>query len=390
MTTLLTGLRLTDFRGYATLNLALTGRLTVLVGANAQGKTNLLRAVETLGLGDSGETPGELVRFGAAAAAVEGRLERDGRQERLALQVTAKGLKLAVDGKAATRPRWVGRLPVLFVGPDDRGQVTGPPSARRAMLDELLEQTDPGYLAALRAYRQALRQRNRALSRPESLPEEIEIWEEPLARAGGILLARRIAALASLAPRAAAWHRELVGPAADSGAAPKELAVAYAAGTPAPTDGGNAGWEAALREIFAASRDRERAWGSTLAGPHRDEVEIALDGRRLKDTGSSGEIWSAILAFSLASAEYLGERLGTLPVLLLDDVLTALDEVRRDRLLGILAGLPQSLLTATHAPAGLTGTVYVARAHALTRRDDAPQEQAAWAATQDFGLSVRC
>jgi len=386
MTALLTGLRLTDFRGYAALDLALGDRLTVLAGANAQGKTNLLRAVEVLGLGDPGAAAGELIRFGAASAAIEARIDRNGRPERMALVATGRGLKLAVDGKAATRPRWIGRLPVLFVGPDDRGQVTGPPSARRALLDELLEQTDAGYLAALREYRRALRQSNRALSRPEALPEEIEIWEEPLARSGGVLLQRRIEALARLAPRAASWHHELTG-----APSPKELRVSYAAGTPAPAAPSAAAWDAALRAAFDAQRSRERAWGSTLTGPHRDEVEIALDGRLLKETGSSGEIWSAILAFALASAEYLGERLGSLPLLLLDDVLTALDDVRRDRLLGVLAGLPQALLSTTQAPAGDACTVYTVAAHTLTRRPGAgSQEERAWNASPDFGLSARC
>jgi DNA replication and repair protein RecF len=375
---ILRALRATNFRGYAELGVELAGRLTVLAGDNAQGKTNFLRAVETLGLGDaSALADGEAVRFGAERAAVEGRIEKDGGSydERLRVDLSnVSSVKLSLNGKAVPRSRWIGRLPVLFVGPEDRDQVTGPPSARRALLDELLEQCEPEYLAALREYRRALRQRNRALSRPESTEGEIEIWEEPLARAGSVLLAHRLRAVSVLGPRATEWHRELVGGNAAAGNADSDgLSIEYVSEIPAAAAGeAISALAQSLAEALASGRARERLFGSTLVGPHRDEVSISFAGRPLKGAGSSGEIWSAILALALASAEHLGRRLGTLPVLLLDDVLTALDETRRDRLLGVLLGMPQAMLTTTHRPRVLAGRavdVFAVSGHSLERVD---------------------
>ena len=391
-------LRATDFRGYAELNVELDGRLTVLAGDNAQGKTNFLRAVETLGMGDSAAlAAGEAVRFGAEKAAVEGKVEKGGSSydERLRVDLSTAsrdgeqgsrairsgslgksvsgfgaggehgspnaksvsgfgaGVRLSLNGKTVPRSRWIGRLPVLFVGPEDRDQVTGPPSARRALLDELLEQCEPEYLTALREYRRALRQRNRALSRAESSEEEIEIWEEPLARAGSILLAHRLKAVSALGPRATEWHRELVGGGGGGGLG-DGLAVEYVSEFPLAAAGASASAIAkALAEALASARGHERLFGSTLVGPHRDEVSISFAGRLLKGAGSSGEIWSAILSLAFASAEHLGRKLGSLPVLLLDDVLTALDATRRERLLSVLMGFPQALLTTTHRPQAL-------------------------------------
>jgi DNA replication and repair protein RecF len=130
-------------------------------------------------------------------------------------------------------------------------------------------------------------------------------------------------------------------------------------------------------------------------GPHRDEIAISLKGRPLKGSGSSGEIWSAILALALASAEHLGRRLGILPVLLLDDVLTVLDIRRRGRLLRVLAGLPQAMLTTTRLPDGLEGTaeVFEVSGHRLLRRGEPAPDGGGEGETEwesDRGLLARC
>lgn len=361
---ILSRIALTDFRGYASARAELGGSLTVLEGDNAQGKTNFLRAVELLGLGEARDGGGSSVRFGADEALVEGEAEGEGGvRERLTSVVPARGgAKLALNGKRVQRAKWVGRLPVLFVGPEDRDQVTGPPSARRALLDELLEQCEPAYLRAVREYRLALRQRNRALERPDAAAEEVEIWEEPLAEHGGMVVFHRLRALEALGPRAAAWYGRLAGE--DAG-----LGLAYRGSLERVPAGGPAGCAEALREAYASARERERALGSTATGPHRDEVEISLGGRALKGTGSSGEIWTAVLALALASAERLGERLGRLPLLLLDDVLTWLDEGRAKRLLGVLAGMPQAMLAATRLPESVPArAVFTVSAHKLARQ----------------------
>lgn len=395
---MLSAINLTNFRGYSELSLDLEGPLTILVGDNAQGKTNFLRALEVLGLGDSRELAGpDLIRFGASQGRIEGCVERAGLRERLLAGLSTRGARLFVNGKAVTRPRWVGRLPVLFVGPEDRSHVTGPPAARRALLDELLEQCEPAYLSALREYRRALRQRNRALAQGVvAHPEEIEIWEEPLARAGGILLSSREQALAALAPRTQAWYRELAGDGhpVRGPAVGGDLVIAYQTEMSRPAGRGSPEtWSDALRAAYASARERERAWGSTLVGPHRDDVAISLRGRALKGIGSAGEIWNAIVALALSFAEHLGQQCGSLPLLLLDDVLSVLDPSHGDRLLGVVQGLPQVFLTTTQCPAGVgaSAVVYEVRRHQLARLEPKRTVTALWEEEKrSRDLFVRC
>lgn len=381
----LASLRLANFRGYADVCVPMEARLTVLAGGNAQGKTNFLRAVQVLGLGDGRSGGAEQVRFGESQGAVEGRVLYGNHEDRMAVTMGRSGsARLILNGKQVSRPRWVGRLPVLFVGPADREKVTGPPSARRALLDDLLEQGSPAYLAARKNYQRALRQRNRALSDPGAAPEAVEIWEEPLARHGGVMAAHRVAALSALSPRADAWHGELGGRSA------KSLSLNYESGAWKPEEGRKAGersvqptspaeWERLLRERFAGLRERERAAGTSLAGPHRDEVGISLEGHLLRETGSSGEIWTAILSLVFSSAEYLGQKLGAFPLLLLDDVLAALDSPRSARLLAILEQYdPQAVLATAQPVPRHGGRTYRVEGHRITFSEDFAIGEKAW------------
>lgn len=367
----LSSLKLTDFRGYTALQVKLGGRLTVLTGGNAQGKTNFLRSVQTLGLGDAREAGGEQVRFGRDVGAIEGCVSCRDAEDRLLVTISRSGTaRLSINGKAASRPRWVGRLPVLFVGPGDRDRIMGPPAARRAVLDELLEQVDAAYLVARRGYQRALRQRNRALAAPRFEMEAIAIWEDALAKHGAVLSAGRVQVLSALGPQIGAWHRELTD------GEVKDLALNYVSGASrqdslaaGPDSGSVSSWECVLRARFKEMRERERAAGTTLVGPHRDEVEIRLEDHALRETGSSGEIWTVILAQVLASAEYLGEKLGRFPVLLLDDVMATLDRERSERLLAVLSRYdPQAVLTTTDKVAeGYAEEMFAVAGHTLER-----------------------
>jgi len=340
---ILESLALSDFRGYSSLELDLDGRLSVLVGRNAQGKTNLLRSIELLGLGDAHGSWDDMIRFGGTEAIVEGSVKSSAGSEQMIALISPSGAKLSLNGKRATRPSWVGRLPVLFIGPDDRNQVVGPPSVRREMLDEMLEQSEPAYLAALREFRRALKQRNRALEFPGSGREEVEVWDDPVTEHGGLLISHRLRILENVAPRAAAWYRELSG-------SEVELRVSYKSGSGLPA--GNSARECAdcLRAALAATREREMAQGTTVVGPHRDDVEIVLGASAMRSVGSAGEVWTAILSLALSFAERMGEKMGRLPLLLLDDVLSSLDSDRKGRLLGVLEEMTQAVLTTTQVP----------------------------------------
>jgi len=178
---------------------------------------------------------------------------------------------------------------------------------------------------------------------------------------GGILVHHRLRVLSALSPRAGAWYHQLAGKAGEFGLAYRGTVVAPDAASPTVC-------ARVLREAWANDRPRDKAVGTTSVGPHRDDVDISLGGRALKGMGSSGEIWTAVLSLSLASAEYLGERLGHLPLLLLDDVLTWLDPARSRRVLEVLAGMPQVILTTTRLPEGVPAkTVFEVKEHTILR-----------------------
>ena len=364
-------LRLFRFRNYADETVELGPGLNVLSGSNAQGKTNLLEAVATLALSRSprAATLGELVSWGEPLCRVEGRVQRPEGPTVIDVRIGRGGggrergtRTVTVDGSALPARRLLGICPVVLFWPDDLQLVKGGPEGRRRLLDMVLSQIDPHAADALLRYRRALEQRNallRQLRAGASSGGELPQFTAELVRHGGEVRAHRARLVGDLQPLAAAALHEL----SDGG---ENLGLRYATDRDDEggvlDDGAGGGTAAenpldavAASEVLAATLRRrgaeELARGVTVAGPHRDDVEILLGGRPARGTASQGQQRSAVLACKLAEVRHLAGVAGVAPVLLLDDVLSELDADRRSRLLaGLGAGRgSQALLTTTEA-----------------------------------------
>jgi DNA replication and repair protein RecF len=374
-------LSLTDFRNYRQAELELAAGVSTFLGANGQGKTNLLEALGYLASGASHRvaTDAPLVRTGAERAVLRVAVVRGDRELLVEVEINPGRANRARLGRAAVpRPsEVVGVLRTVLFAPEDLALVKGDPEGRRRFLDELLTVRSPRFSAVRADYDRVLRQRNSLLRTAAAARRggargelaTLDVWDQHLATAGAELLAGRLDLVQALRPHLLAAHEAVA-------AQPVEVVLRYrsnlsepAAEVPVPgfdqriaaelLEGtGRDELAAALLGRLAALRGQELDRGVTLAGPHRDDLLIELAGLPAKGYASHGESWSLALALRLASYELMRADGGE-PVLLLDDVFAELDTSRRRRLAELVAGAEQVLVTAAvddDVPAVLAGT----------------------------------
>jgi DNA replication and repair protein RecF len=284
----------------------------------------------------------ELVRWSAPLARAEGRLVPDRTVEVvLAREGPSTGRKRIRIGGS---PRRAVALPAVLrsvvFAPEDMLMVVGPPSLRRSALDALATQLHPVYARDLATYGRALAQRNallRAIREEQAGRDSLPPWDAALLDAGASVLAARLALVGEMDDPLAAAHAEI---------APGEgrLGVTYESNaSPLPGEGPRE----ALARRLADTADKEVWNGSTLVGPHRDDIAFRLDGREMTGFASRGQQRTAILAWKLAELDLLAAIDGRPPLLLLDDVFSELDPGRRAHLVRRIAGLPQAFVTTT-------------------------------------------
>jgi len=369
-------LSLTDFRSYAGLELDLEAGVSVLIGPNGQGKTNIVEAIGYLAHHSSHRVAldAPLIRAGAAQAVIRGLVQHEERTALIELELNPGRMNRAkLNRSPVPRPREVlGYLRTVLFAPEDLALVKGDPSERRRFLDELLVTRAPRMAAVRADYDRALKQRN-ALLRTASLPRRaarsggpapelatLDAWDAHLARSGAQLLAARYELLGLLSPlvdkayATIAGHgvtfldyRRSVPPARHANHIEDQSELVAQ-----PTGHSAAELESALLAAFAEARPAELDRGMTLVGPHRDDLVLQLEaeGHRLlaKNHASHGESWSYALALKLAAYELL-QADGVEPVLILDDVFAELDSSRRRHLLAVVASAEQVLITAAVA-----------------------------------------
>ena len=359
-------LSLHDFRSYPEVEIALEPGPTAFVGANGQGKTNLVEAIDYLSRLDShrvsSDTP--LVRAGAERAVVRAEVVRGDRTALLELEITpGRANRARVNRAALPRTRdLVGVLRTVTFSPEDLALVKGDPSDRRRFLDGLLVLRTPRLAGVKADYERVLRQRNTLLKSARSGRytnrqvdlSTLDIWDDKLATLGGEIVAARVALLHDLAPFLVESYRTVATRAAPER---RDVTASYR-GSVVADDESPAGVREALLAGIEERRRDELDRAVTLVGPHRDEVELAIGELPAKGYASHGESWSLALALRLASFTLLRDDDGDDPVLILDDVFAELDEGRREQLAELVGDAEQVLVTAAVAddvPTALAG-----------------------------------
>lgn len=345
----LSRLELTDFRNYESLRLDCERQLGILVGQNAQGKTNVLEAVLLLALGRSPRTSrdAELVRWGCQEAIVRGEVRRTAREPvTVSVGLRADGSKqVKVDGEPRRRlADAVGEINVVLFGPEGLRLVSGGPSERRGYLNGCLGQTSRAYLEALASYKGVLRQRNGLLRQAQQRPVDPELlaaYDDQFAAAAARLMVHRAQQVTLLAAEAARVHEGLSG-------GREQLQLRYDPSVRCPlTD--EAEVAAAVVERLVARQDESLRRGVTLLGPHRDDLDVALDGREARTYASQGQQRTAALSLKIAELRVVAQAIGEPPLLLLDDVLSELDPLRRAAVMALVDEADQVLVTCADA-----------------------------------------
>jgi len=356
---LLAQLTLADFRNYDQLDLSPSAGLNVFVGANAQGKSNLLEGIAMLGTGKSFRTSREsdTIRMGCEGATLHGEAVLRAGSVELACAVERSGRgthkTYTVNGSNVRYAGYIGRMRVVTFVPADLSLAAGTPAARRAFVNIALSQSEPRYYHALARYRKVVQQKNallRGVIEPD--PELLETYNRSMVEAGTEIVLARAELIRALGQQAARAHTRF--------AASEAFDVVYEPDVP---------FETPQREVVAAAfetrlqhcAEAERLRKSSIAGPHRDDVGLLLDRRSLAAYGSQGQQRTAVLALKVAEYAIMRERSDEAPLLLLDDVLSELDEERAAAFLHEIGEYEQAFITATHLPGGLPSGAQIAR-----------------------------
>jgi DNA replication and repair protein RecF len=367
---------LTDFRSYDRVAVDLDPGISVLVGQNGTGKTNLVEALGYVATLDSHRvaTDAPLVRAGAAAAIIRCAIVHDGRELLVELEIVpGKANRARLNRSPVRRSREVlGALRMVLFAPEDLELVRGDPAERRRYLDDLLVARLPRFAGVRADYDRVVKQRNALLrtaylsrkvggSRGQDL-STLGVWDQHLAQHGAELLAGRLELVAALGPHLTKAYDAVA-------AGPSTAAISYSSPLGESLLPDRSVLQEALLAALAERRPAEIERGVTLVGPHRDDLSLMLGELPVRGYASHGESWSYALALRLAAYDLLRSD-GIEPVLVLDDVFAELDAGRRDRLAALVADATQLLVTCAvpeDVPAALQGARYDVRPGTVTR-----------------------
>ncbi|HLH54009.1 MAG TPA: DNA replication/repair protein RecF [Verrucomicrobiae bacterium] len=313
-------LRLRDFRNYARLDAQFGPGFHLLLGDNAQGKTNILEAIYLVATLRSfrGVGSAQMVRHGQKGYFVGTKIVAQGEHE-TKMYWSLRERSLTLDNAAVRKlTDYLGVLRTVVFCSEDMLLVKGPAKARRRFLDLLLSQTHPNYLPVLQRYAKALRSRNALLKRPIVDAAALDSFSHELVNAGRQIIQLRAELVPKFSPLARLAYKRVSRDA-------EELRLSYV-----PSVRGDFAVE------LAQSQSRERTYRATQVGPHRDEIEMLLDERPAGEFGSEGQKRTLAIALKMAQAEYLTGLNGAPPVLLIDDIMGELDLKRRTGLVPLL------------------------------------------------------
>lgn len=360
---LITNLNLTNYRSYSTLDLNLGSGITIFVGKNGEGKTNIAESILYLTFLNShrasGNTP--LVKLGANAAYIRAKVKYPEREILVELEINIDKANRAKINQNPTRSQKeiFGIVQAIYFSPEDLDIVRGDPSERRRFIDQLLTLRSPRVAAVISDYERAVKQRN-SLLKTRASTQALEPWDKQVADFGGQLISLRLSGLAQLTPLFNQIYKEI------SNVKPAE--IIYKSSLEGSSENATENSEKIMEKLIT-NRSSELERGLTLTGPHRDDLLLTLGDHQVKGYASHGESWSIALSLKLATYNLLKSD-GLSPILILDDVFSELDEDRREKLSQIAKTAEQTIITVaveSDLPKSLSGDRYLVKSGSVSK-----------------------
>ena len=360
---LITNLNLNNYRSYTTLDLSLDPGVSIFVGKNGEGKTNIAEAVLYLTFLSShrasGNTP--LIKLGNQSAYIRAKVKYPERVILVELEINAdKANRAKVNqNQVRSQKEIFGIVQTIYFSPEDLDIVRGDPGERRRFIDQLLTLRSPRIAGVISDYERAVKQRNSLLKTRASM-DALNPWDKQVAELGGELITLRMLALDELKPIFNQVYKDI------SDTKPAEIVYKSSIENPSLNQSENS---EKIMERLVNNRGAELDRGLTLTGPHRDDLLLILGDHLVKGYASHGESWSIALSLKLATYNLLKSD-GLSPILILDDVFSELDEERRERLAEIAKGADQTIITVAvenDLPKSITGTKYLVRAGMVSK-----------------------
>ena len=360
---LITNLNLTNYRSYTTLDLSLDPGVSIFVGKNGEGKTNIAEAILYLTFLSShrasGNTP--LIKLGNQSAYIRAKVKYPEREILVELEINSdKANRAKVNqNQVRSQKEIFGIVQTIYFSPEDLDIVRGDPSERRRFIDQLLTLRSPRIAGVISDYERAVKQRN-SLLKTRASTDALNPWDKQVAELGGELITLRMLALDELKPIFNQVYKGI------SETKPAEIVYKSSIENPSLNQRENS---EKITERLINNRGAELERGLTLTGPHRDDLLLILGDHLVKGYASHGESWSIALSLKLATYNLLKSD-GLSPILILDDVFSELDEERRERLAEIAKSAEQTIITVAvdnDLPKSITGTKYLVRSGMVSK-----------------------
>ncbi len=347
-------LSLKNFRSYSELELPLTPGITIFLGRNGEGKTNIVEAILYLAFLSSHRTAGDLplVKLGESAAYTRARIQHPDREILVELEINAEKANRARINQNPIRSQkdLFGLIQCIYFSPEDMDLVRGDPSERRRFIDQILILRSPRIAGVITDYERAVRQRN-ALLKTRSNQTSLEPWDQQVAKFGAEIIAARVSLLKEFEPYFTEIYANI--------SADKPAHITYKSSIDNPSTNPDENYTIIISKM-ADLQTQEMDRGLTLVGPHRDDLILQLGKHLVKGYASHGESWSIALSLKLAAYNLLVSE-GIKPILILDDVFSELDEERRHQLIELAKSAEQTFITVAvegDLPKDLHGTTF--------------------------------
>lgn len=353
----LSHLSLKNFRSYSELDLPLAPGITIFLGRNGEGKTNIVESILYMAFLSSHRTSGDLplVKLGESAAYTRAKIQHPDREMLVELEINAEKANRARINQNPIRSQkeLFGLLQCVYFSPEDMDLVRGDPTERRRFIDQILTLRSPRMAGVISDYERSVRQRNALLKTRASLTS-LEPWDQQVAKFGAEIIAARLSLLTEFNPYFSKIYANI--------SAEKPAHITYKSSIDNPSVNSQENYSVLINTMMER-RNQELDRGLTLVGPHRDDLILNLGDHLVKGYASHGESWSIALSLKLAAYELLISE-GSKPILILDDVFSELDEERRTQLISLAQSAEQTFITVAvegDLPKDLTGTTYLVK-----------------------------